>query len=551
MVESVESREGRKRKGLEMRSSEKIVRAGVVAVALAMALASAGPVMAGNPTPTGPPASPGPRYTLGDVYLQLTTGGNPGPRTGPFVEPTAPPPTSPVFTVDQILQVAPALDNANGAVVGEVVLGRTFWGLQAGGWGVLTGVMPNNGAVTMTPTMADQAILAGYHNGGGKVVGDAALLATNIKTGATIFGVTGNVIGSTGTAVAANVLAGTTFSNSAAAGIPGAMVDRAATSYTPGTAVQTITAGYYNGSGTVGGDAALLATNIKMGATIFGVAGNVIGATGTAVAANVLATKTFSTAAAAGLTGAMPNNGAVTMTPTTADQAILVGYHNGSGKVVGDAALLATNIKKNVKIFGVVGTYPGAAGVPQTKQTQCTDASNLLGACPGNPAGQDGEFQKGVVWTSGTTRFTDNSNGTVTDNLTGLIWLKNANCAATFGGITKTNHLTWTDALTWSNALYDTGTSTASCGLTDLSNAGAWRLPNVREMQSLIDYGNFALALPTGHPFSNVQSAFYWSSSTLFVDTRAAWLVGLGAGTVDVDVKTALSYFVWPVRGGQ
>ncbi len=40
-------------------------------------------------------------------------------------------------------------------------------------------------------------------------------------------------------------------------------------------------------------------------------------------------------------------------------------------------------------------------------------------------AGDDGALQKGVAWP--TPRFTDSENGTVTDNLTGLIWLKNAN----------------------------------------------------------------------------------------------------------------------------
>ena len=42
------------------------------------------------------------------------------------------------------------------------------------------------------------------------------------------------------------------------------------------------------------------------------------------------------------------------------------------------------------------------------------------------PTGSDGDLQKGVAWPN--PRFTDNANGTVTDNLTGLIWLKNANC---------------------------------------------------------------------------------------------------------------------------
>jgi len=56
---------------------------------------------------------------------------------------------------------------------------------------------------------------------------------------------------------------------------------------------------------------------------------------GTATAGEVLSGKTFSSAAGLGATGTMPNNGAVTITPGTASQAIPAGYHNGSGTVAG------------------------------------------------------------------------------------------------------------------------------------------------------------------------------------------------------------------------
>jgi hypothetical protein len=72
--------------------------------------------------------------------------------------------------------------------------------------------------------------------------------------------------------------------------------------------------------------------------------------------------------------------------------------------------------------------------VPKTGQTGCWDASGNPVSCTGT--GQDGEKLKGVALLS--PRFTDNSNGTVTDNLTGLIWLKNANCF---------NTRTWIQAL--------------------------------------------------------------------------------------------------------
>ena len=70
--------------------------------------------------------------------------------------------------------------------------------------------------------------------------------------------------------------------------------------------------------------------------------------------------------------------------------------------------------------------------------------------------GEDGDLKKGVKWPK--PRFVDNGNGTVTDRLTKLIWLKNANA---FG------------IRTWEQALSDANTlASGSAGLTDGSVAG-------------------------------------------------------------------------------
>ena len=277
-----------------------------------------------------------------------------------------------------------------------------------------------------------------------------------------------------------------------------------------------------------------MAGNIKQGVDIFGVNGTVIQATGNATAGDVLTGKTFSNATAAGIACTMPNNGAVTITPGTSDQAIAAGYNNGSGKVQGDVDLVAGNIKQGVNLFGVDGTLTsggGGAGVPKTGQTTSY------------ATGDDGDLQKGVAWPN--PRFTDNSNGTATDNLTGLIWLKNANCA----NATRI----WATALSDVASLNSAGTMNSNnCG--DTSKSGShqtdWRLPNVREMQSLVDYGRSDLALPSGHPFTAIQSYYYWSSTTYANGTGSAWYVYLGDGYVYYDDKT-YSVYVWPVRGGQ
>ena len=173
-----------------------------------------------------------------------------------------------------------------------------------------------------------------------------------------------------------------------------------------------------------------------------------------------------------------------------------------------------------------------AAGVAKTGQTACYDAAGAEMECAGT--GQDGEFQNGVAWLD--PRFTDNDDGTVTDNLTGLIWLQDANC---FG------QQEWATALTSANDL-----ASGRCGLTDGSTAGDWHLPNVRELQSLIDYGANSPALSSGHPFTNVQPQQYWTGSSHIGELDRAWFVGLKHGYVNGTLKDD-EYYVWPVRNGQ
>jgi hypothetical protein len=169
--------------------------------------------------------------------------------------------------------------------------------------------------------------------------------------------------------------------------------------------------------------------------------------------------------------------------------------------------------------------------VAQTGQTLCWHDSGVPIDCAGT--GQDGEYQCGV---SVELRFTYNDDGTVTDNLTGLIWLQDANC---FGV------RFWTDAPSTANGLAD-----GICGLTDGSVAGDWRLPNVRELHSLVAYGDWIPALPADHPFSRVQSRHYWSSTPYTDHADFAWSVYVGDGHVSYYGKNN-GFYVWPVRGGQ
>lgn len=181
------------------------------------------------------------------------------------------------------------------------------------------------------------------------------------------------------------------------------------------------------------------------------------------------------------------------------------------------------------------------APVAKTGQTQCYDSVfpntsevNCLNT------GQDGELQKGIAWP--VPRFTDNLDGTVTDNLTGLIWLQNAYCRVA---------VTRDVALTFANALFDGygGTPGEDCGLADGSVAGDWRLPNRFELESLLDLSQ-SPALPAGHPFLNVQADSYWTSSYNSFYIGSTWTVHFSAGEVDTRNGNVQPSLVWLVRGG-
>ncbi|AGC67449.1 phage-like putative tail protein [Thermoclostridium stercorarium subsp. stercorarium DSM 8532] len=137
--------------------------------------------------------------------------------------------------------------------------------------GIKEGTMVNQGAKIITPSTVNQAIPAGYHNGQGYVKGDSNLIASNIKKGVTIFGLSGTFT-SDATAAASDILSGkTAYVNGNK--VTGTMVNRGAVILTPGTTNQAIPAGYHNGQGYVKGDPNLIASNIKKGVSIFGVTG--------------------------------------------------------------------------------------------------------------------------------------------------------------------------------------------------------------------------------------------------------------------------------------
>lgn len=274
-----------------------------------------------------------------------------------------------------------------------------------------------------------------------------ALAAGNIKAGqichlaygGTNFQLLGEG-GEYGTATATDVLAGKTIGTENGI-ISGSIPSKTAATITPNTANQVISAGQYlSGAQTISGSANLVAGNIKSGVNIFGVVGTAPIPSGTATAAYVLTGYTFSNASSVGLSGSMVNRGAANITPSTANQTISAGYHNGSGVVYGNANLVAANIKLGVTIFGVSGTYTSNAPVVLTASGTYTVPTGvtylLVILVGGGSGGESGSRSSGTGGAGGASGKVHSVGFTVTPGQTISYTIGNGGS----GGVTSSDH---------------------------------------------------------------------------------------------------------------
>jgi len=117
---------------------------------------------------------------------------------------------------------------------------------------------------------------------------------------------------------------------------------------------------------------------------------------------------------------------------------------------------------------------------------------------------------------------------TALDLLTGLTWLRNAEPV---GG-----PLPWQEGADAVRRLNKAGTA----------GIRSWRLPNINELESLVDCSRHSPALPASHPFSRVQDT-YWSSTTSCFETDWAWALYLDKGATGVGHKKSAAFHIWPV----
>lgn len=163
----------------------------------------------------------------------------------------------------------------------------------------------------------------------------------------------------------------------------------------------------------------------------------------------------------------------------------------------------------------------GRAVIPRTGQSRCYDVAGKVIACAGS--GQDGEFRYGAAWPE--PRFEMLQSG-ILDRLTNLIWQRSANLTS--------QPVVWREALA------------AVAGLDRIAGSAAWRLPTINELESLVDCATHSPALPSGHPFTDVQ-AIYWSSTTSLFEPDWAWALYLDKGATGVGQKRYAEFSVWAV----
>jgi len=164
-------------------------------------------------------------------------------------------------------------------------------------------------------------------------------------------------------------------------------------------------------------------------------------------------------------------------------------------------------------------------GYLQTGQTTCHDPGGIAVPCTGS--GQDGEFHRGLLWPE--PRF-EVHGAIVFDWLTELSWTQNATpCELP---------MTWREALAFVAGM----NRERALGCSD------WRLPNRRELRSLVSHQTCRPALPEGHPFVNIFAGWYWSATSAAGAPAHAWYVDMDGGRMFYGGKDQ-SFLVWPVQG--
>lgn len=149
-----------------------------------------------------------------------------------------------------------------------------------------------------------------------------------------------------------------------------------------------------------------------------------------------------------------------------------------------------------------------------------------------------------VTATAPNSRYTDNGDGTVTDNQTGLMWKQCSEGVSSTTTVCDTGSAgtyTWQDALTQARIVNSSG----------FAGHNDWRVPNYHELASLIERSCYSPAI-NATIFPVTESSFYWSASPdayspLTTSSGYAWKVSFALGKINTEPKES-TYYVRLVR---
>jgi hypothetical protein len=188
---------------------------------------------------------------------------------------------------------------------------------------------------------------------------------------------------------------------------------------------------------------------------------------------------------------------------------------------------------------------PTDGGFPATGQTTCWNGIPAA-VIPCAGTGQDGDTRTGAPLA-----YVDNGDGTITDANTGLMWEKQSNGDGSVHDIANT--------YTWDQAF---SVHVATLNSTSFAGHSDWRLPNLKELQSIVNYENsfpsVSVAFNTNCPMTSPCTVLtcsctfpnnYWSSTSWAGDPGLAWFMDFSYGVGNNEVKMD-SFLVRAVRGG-
>lgn len=173
--------------------------------------------------------------------------------------------------------------------------------------------------------------------------------------------------------------------------------------------------------------------------------------------------------------------------------------------------------------------------LPDTGETTCYSQTGAVIGCPApeNSLAQDGSYPFNPM------SFTDNGDGTVTDDNTGLIWQKQPDNTV----------YNWYQASGTYDATYNPSSQNA-CSSLNLGGHSDWRLPSKKELITLVDYSVTPGPTINTAYFPGTKSDAYWTSPTYAGHTSSAWRITFDEGGAGFTAKSG-NHFVRCVRGGQ